>query len=697
MVQTNRGVVEVPSQVALDRTRNIGLAAHIDAGKTTTTERILFYTGKLYRLGEVDEGTTAMDWMPQERERGITITSAATTCYWRDHQINIIDTPGHVDFTAEVERSLRVLDGAIMVLCGVGGVEPQSETVWRQADRYRVPRIVFVNKMDRVGADFDRAVEQLRTRLGAEAVAIQMPLGVEEAFRGVVDLIEMHGYVWHDDDQGEHYDQVEVPAELVEEADHHRAWLLEHIAEHDETFLDKFLAHSFTADDVRAAVRRLTVATKLFPVLCGSALKNKGVQPLLDAVTLYLPSPLDVPPVFGENPKTSREESRRADATEPFAALVFKVQSDSYIGRLSYVRVYSGRAAKGTSVLNANTGKRERLMRILRMHANSSDELDELTVGEIAGVVGLRASYTGDTLCEQKRPIRLEPITFPEPVISVAIEPKTKADRERLNETLQRLRDEDPTFVTRIDKDTGQLIISGMGELHLEVLKDRMLREFKVQANVGRPTVAYRGTITKPQRGVGKFIKQTGGRGQYGHVVLEIEPLPRGGGFEFVNEIKGDAIPKQFIPAIEKGVHESLPSGSLGGATIVDVRVRLVDGSSHDVDSTKLAFEIAAGYALWDAVRHADPVLLEPIMRIDITTPEEHVGDVLADLRSRRGLVRSTEWRQSTHVIHGEAPLAELFAYSTAIRSLTRGRASYTMEPTRFDVVPPEIQQQILG
>ncbi len=697
MVQANRGVVKVSSEVALERTRNIGIAAHIDAGKTTTTERILFYTGKLYRLGEVDEGTTAMDWMPQEKERGITITAAATTCYWRDHRINIIDTPGHVDFTAEVERSLRVLDGAITVLCAVGGVEPQSETVWRQADRYHVPRIVLVNKMDRVGADFERAIEQLRTRLGAEAVAIQIPIGVEDSFRGVVDLIEMKGTVWQEENQGERFDEIEVPAELVEEAEHHRAWLLEHLAEHDETFLEQFLAHSFTAEDVRAAVRRLTVATKLYPVLCGSALKNKGIQPLLDAVTCYLPSPLDVPSVFGEHPKSGGEEHRRADVEEPFAALVFKVQSDSYVGRLAYVRVYSGRAAKGTTVLNANTGKRERLLRILRMHANSSEEREALSAGEIAAVVGLRASHTGDTLCDQKHPLRLEPITFPEPVISVAIEPKTKADREKLNETLRRLRDEDPTFVTYVDKETGQLIISGMGELHLEVLKDRMLREFKVHANVGRPQVAYRETVTRSHRGEGKCIKQTGGRGQYGHVILEVEPLERGGGFEFENAVTGGEIPKEFITAIEKSIRDSLASGSLGGATVVDVRVRLIGGSTHEVDASALAYEIAAGHAFWDAMRHAEPVLLEPVMRLDVTMPEEHVGEIIADLKTRRGKVRSIDRHQNTHIVHAEAPLVELFGYSTAIRSLTKGRAAYSMEPVRFEVVPPEIQQRIIG
>jgi len=697
MAQTNRGVIEVPSEVALERTRNIGIAAHIDAGKTTTTERILFYTGKLYRLGEVDEGTAAMDWMPQEKERGITITSAATTCYWHDHQINIIDTPGHVDFTAEVERSLRVLDGAITVLCAVGGVEPQSETVWRQADRYRVPRLVFVNKMDRVGADFERAIEQLRQRLGAEAVAIQMPIGVEDSFRGVIDLIEMNALVWAGDDLGDRYEIIEIPAELVEEAEHHRVWLLEHLAEHDEHFLEQFLAHSFTAADVRAAVRRLTVATKLFPVLCGSALKNKGVQPLLDAVNGYLPSPLDVPPVFGEHPKSGREEHRRADADEPFAALVFKVQSDSYVGRLSYVRVYSGRAARGSTVFNANTGKRERLMRLLRMHANSSEEREELKVGDIAAVVGLRASHTGDTLCDAKHPLQLEPITFPEPVIAVAIEPKTKADRDKLNETLRRLHDEDPTFVTRVDKETGQLIISGMGELHLQVLEDRMLREFKVQANVGRPQVAYRETVTRPHRGEGKFIKQAGGKGQYGHVVLEIEPLERGTGFEFENVAKGGEIPKAFVRAIEKGLHDSLTSGPLAGYPVVDLKVRLVGGSAHEVDSSELAYEIAAGHALWDAVRRAEPVLLEPVMRLDVATPEEHVGDIIADLNTRRGRVRRIDRLQTTHMVHAEAPIAELFGYSTAIRSLTKGRASYTMEPVRFEIVPPEIQQGIIG
>jgi len=687
----------VPSEVALAQVRNIGITAHIDAGKTTTTERVLFYTGKLYRLGEVDEGTTAMDWMPQERERGITITSAATTCSWRDHQINIIDTPGHVDFTAEVERSLRVLDGAITVLCAVGGVEPQSETVWRQADRYHVPRLVFVNKMDRVGADFQRAIEQLRTMLGAHALAIQVPIGVESAFRGVVDLVEMKGTVWHEDDLGETYDEIAVPEALVEEAEHHRAWLIEHLAELDEVFLEQYLARAFTADDLRAAIRRLTVAAKIFPVLCGSALKNKAVQPLLDAVVRYLPSPLDVAPVFGEHPKTGKEEHRRPDPKEPFAALVFKVQSDSYVGRLTYVRVYSGRADKGTTVLNVTTGKRERLMRILRMHANESEERDELSAGDIAGVVGLRASFTGDTLCDQKHPLRLEPIAFPEPVISMAIEPKTKTDRERLNETLQRLRDEDPTFTTHVDKETGQLIISGMGELHLEILKDRMLREFRVQANVGRPMVAYHETITKPWRSEGRFVKQTGGRGQYGHVVLQVEPLERGGGFEFVNEVKGGEIPREFIPAIEKSARDSLASGSLGGATVVDVRVRLLGGSSHEVDSTALAYEIATSHAFWDAVRHAEPVLLEPIMRLDVTTPEEHVGDIIADLQSRRGTVRNIDRRQSTLMVHAEVPLAEMFGYSTAIRSLTKGRAAYTMEPVRFDVVPPEIQERILG
>ncbi|MBN1916467.1 MAG: elongation factor G [Verrucomicrobia bacterium] len=697
MAQTSRGVIEVPSDVALAQVRNIGIAAHIDAGKTTTTERVLFYTGKLYRLGEVDEGTTAMDWMPQERERGITITSAATTCYWHDHQINIIDTPGHVDFTAEVERSLRVLDGAVAVLCAVGGVEPQSETVWRQADRYHVPRLVFINKMDRVGADFEHAIEQLRTVLGAHALAIQVPIGVESDFRGIVDLIEMKGAVWHDDDQGETYEEIAVPEALVEVAEHQRAWLIEHLAELDELFLEQYLAHAYTADDVRAAVRRLTVAAKIFPVLCGSALKNKGIQPLLDAVVRYLPSPLDVPPVFGEHPKSGKEERRRPDPAEPFSALVFKVQSDSYVGRLSYVRVYSGRADKGTTVLNATTGKRERLMRILRMHANSSEERDELNAGEIAAVVGLRASFTGDTLCDAKHPLRLEPIAFPDPVISVAIEPKTKADREKLNETLERLRDEDPTFTTHVDKETGQLIISGMGELHLDVLRDRMLREFKVRANVGRPMVAYRETITRLARGEGKFIKQTGGKGQYGHVELVLEPLERGRGFEFVNDIKGGEIPKEFIPAIEKSARDSLASGSLGGATVVDVRVRLVGGSTHDVDSSALAYEIATSHAFWDAVRHAEPVLLEPIMRLDAATPEEHIGDLIADLQSRRGKVRSIDRRQSTHIMHAEVPLAEMFGYSTAIRSLSKGRAAYTMEPVRFDVVPPEIQERILG
>jgi len=681
----------------LERTRNIGIIAHIDAGKTTITERILFYTRKIHRMGEVHEGAATMDWMEQEKERGITITAAATTCYWRDHRINIIDTPGHIDFTVEVQRSLRVLDGGIVVFDGVAGVEPQSETVWRQADRYHVPRICFVNKMDRPGADLWHTIGMIADRLGANPVALQVPIGVESEFTGVVDLISQEA-LYYADELGVRQEVGEVPPHLREEVARHRESLVEKVAETDERLTLKFLeGEPIEPFEVRAALRRATLEGRLVPVLCGAALRNRGVQPLLDAVIYYLPSPLDIPPITGINPKTDKEELRSAEGKEPFAALAFKIVSDPYVGRLAYLRVYSGSLSVGSSVLNPSKGVRERVGRILRMHANHREEVDMAYAGDIAAVAGLKRTFTGDTLCDLKRPIVLESIRFPEPVISVAIEPRTQVDQEKMSVALARLEEEDPTFDVRIDEDTGQTIIAGMGELHLEVLVDRMLREFRVSAKVGKPQVSYRETITRPARVEGRFIRQTGGRGQYGHVWLEIEPLGRGEGFRFEDRTKGGVIPKEFIPAVEKGVREGMESGVLAGYPVVDLRVALVDGSYHEVDSSELAFKIAASTALKNGLQEADPVLLEPIMKVEVIVPEEFTGEVVGDLSARRAQIRGMTPRGALQVIGAEAPLAQMFGYATALRSMTQGRGTFTMEFDHYDRLAPEIAEEITG
>ncbi len=687
----------MPREYPLERTRNIGIIAHIDAGKTTTTERILFYTGRTYKLGEVHEGTAVMDWMEQERERGITITAAATTCFWRDHRINIIDTPGHVDFTVEVERSLRVLDGGVVVFDAVAGVEPQSETVWRQADRYRVPRICFVNKMDRVGANFWRTIEMIRDRLGARPVAIQIPIGVEADFQGMVDLINMRALLFTDQ-LGRRPDIVAIPPEYRDQAQEYREKLIEAVAEVDDTLMLRYLeGEEITAADLLQALRRATLSYQLVPVLCGSALRNKGIQPLLDAVVDFLPSPADLPPVRGHNPKTGQEEERRPSDDEPFTALAFKIVADPFVGRLAYFRVYSGRLTAGTVVLNATKGQRERMGRLVRMHANMREDVDEVFAGDIAAVVGLKNTFTGDTLCDPEHPIVLEAPRFPEPVISVAIEPKTKADQDKLSLALSRLAEEDPTFRVRVDPETGQTIISGMGELHLEVLVDRMMREFKVEANVGRPQVAYRETITVPARAEGRFIRQTGGRGQYGHVWLELEPLGPAGGFEFVNKIVGGVIPKEFIPAVEAGVREAMETGVLAGYPVIGVRVTLFDGSYHEVDSSEMAFKIAASIAFKNAMEKAKPVLLEPIMRVEVVTPEAFLGDVLGDLTARRGHIVGIEPRGPNQAIRALVPLAEMFGYATDLRSMTQGRATYTMEFDHYEPVPHQIAETVMA
>ena len=687
----------MPRLYSLERTRNIGIIAHIDAGKTTVTERILFYTGRTHRLGEVHEGAATMDWMPQERERGITITAAATTCFWRDHRINIIDTPGHVDFTVEVERSLRVLDGGIVVFDGVSGVEPQSETVWRQADKYNVPRICFVNKMDRTGADFWGCVEQIRERLGASPAVIQLPVGVESSFRGVVDLFEQKAIIYTDD-LGTTSQQTEIPAELQEEARTQRERLIEAIAETDEELTRKYLeGEELTVADLRAALRRATLSGKLVPVLCGAALRNKGVQPLLDAVIDYLPSPLDIPPITGTVPGTDRVEERPASDDAPFAALAFKIVADPFAGKLTYFRVYSGRASSGSYVLNSTKGQRERLGRLVRMHANEREDVEEVYAGEIAAAIGLKYTTTGDTLCAEHAPIVLEAITFPEPVITQAIEPKTKNDQDKLAIALQRLAEEDPTFRAETDKETGQTIISGMGELHLEVIVDRMLREFRVEANVGRPQVAYKETITKRVQSEGRFVRQTGGKGQYGHVWLDLEPLPRGAGFEFVNKIVGGVIPKEFIPAVEQGVRGALQAGGRHGYPLVDLRVTLYDGSYHEVDSSEMAFQIAGSMALKAGVEKADPVLLEPIMKVEVVVPEQFLGDVIGDLNARRGRIEGMETRGNARVIKAMVPLAEMFGYVGQLRSMTSGRGQYSMEPSHYEPVSASVAEEVLA
>jgi elongation factor G len=694
-LETTRG--SMTNGRSLAHIRNIGIVAHIDAGKTTTTERILFYTGRTHRLGEVDEGSATMDWMVQERERGITITSAATTCQWRGHSINIIDTPGHVDFTAEVERSLRVLDGAVVILSAVEGVQPQSETVWRQADRYGVPRIVFINKMDRTGADFFRTVEMVRERLGAVPVPVQLPVGVEDAFEGVVDLIRMRSIIYTDD-LGTRSDQVDIPESLRGVAQEYREKLLEAAAELDDQVMEKYLeGQPIAEEEIVRALRRGTIAARIVPVLCGAAFRNKGVQPLLDAVVDYLPSPLDIPPVEGQNPKTGETEQRPADPLAPFCALAFKIVTDPYVGKLTYFRVYSGRLEAGSYVYNATRGVRERLSRILRMHANHREDIPEAAAGDVVAAVGLRVTTTGDTLCDEAHPIVLESIKFPEPVIAVAVEPKTKADEERLSAALAKLAEEDPTFKVRFDPETAQTIISGMGELHLEIITDRLVREFKVEANVGRPQVAYRETIRRAARAEGRYIRQTGGRGQYGHVVLELEPLPRGTGIEFVDKITGGRIPREFIPAVEAGVREAADTGVLAGYPVVDVRATLLDGSYHEVDSSEMAFKIAGSLAFKSAARDGSPVLLEPIMSVEVVTPESYMGDVIADLSARRGRIVALEQRGPLRAIRAEVPLAEMFGYATSLRSNTQGRGTYTMEFLRYEEVPANIAETLVA
>lgn len=682
----------------LEKTRNIGIMAHIDAGKTTTTERILYYTGVTYKIGEVHEGTAVMDWMPQEQERGITITAAATSCEWKGHKINIIDTPGHVDFTIEVERSLRVLDGAIAVFDASAGVEPQSETVWRQADKYKVPRIAFMNKMDKLGADFKMAVESMIEKLGANPVPIQIPIGKEDTFRGPIDLITMKAYYFDDETLGAKFVEDEIPKEYIEEAQKYRERMIETLCDIDDNLMEKYLAgEAITSEEIRNALRRGTVELKITPVLCGSAFKNKGVQMLLDAIVYYLPSPLDIPPVKGVNPVDGSEIERKPSVDEPLTALAFKIMADPYMGSLTYVRVYSGVLSSGSYIYNSTRNIKERVARIFRMHANHREEIKEICAGDIAAVVGLKNTLTGDTICDESNPIILEAIEFPEPVISVAIEPKTKADQEKLSLALQKISQEDPSFRVTYNEETGQTIISGMGELHLEIIVDRLTREFRVGANVGKPQVAYKETIKIPAKAEGKFIRQTGGRGQYGHVWIEIEPMERGSGFEFVNKIVGGTIPREFIPAVEKGVVEAMEGGVLAGYPVVDVRVTLFDGSYHEVDSSELAFKIAASMAFKEACKKAELILLEPIMDVEVVTPEDYMGEVIGDLNSRRGRVQSMEKRGKAQVIRAMVPLAEMFGYATDLRSKTQGRGTYTMQFSHYDEVPKNLTEQIIA
>jgi len=687
----------VPRQVPLARTRNIGIIAHIDAGKTTVTERILFYTKKIYKLGEVHEGAATMDWMPQEQERGITITAAATTCFWDDHRINIIDTPGHVDFTVEVERSLRVLDGAVVVFDGVAGVEPQSETVWRQADRYHVPRICFINKLDRTGADFWRCVEMIRDRLGAKPVPLQIPIGSEDKFEGVIDLINMKAILYRDD-LGATVDVVDIPEHLVAEAQKHREAMVEAVAESDDKLTHKFLeGEELTVEEIRRGIRLGALQYKFVPVLTGSALKNKGIQPMLDAVVEFLPSPLDVPPTIAIDPRTKAEVLRTVDDKEPFSALAFKIAADPFVGKLAFFRVYAGTLKAGSYVLNATKGRKERIGRILQMHANHREEIDQVYAGDIAAAVGLKDTYTGDTLSDSDHPILLESMTFPEPVIEVKIEPKTKADQDKLGVALQRLSEEDPTFRVHTDEESGETLIAGMGELHLDVLVDRMVREFKVAANVGRPQVSYRETIRRPAEGNGRFIRQTGGKGQYGHVVLNLEPLEKGAGFEFVDKIVGGTIPREYMRAVQNGIRETLDTGIYANYPMVDVRATVFDGSYHEVDSSEMAFKIAASMAVKDAVPKASPTVLEPMMRVEVTMPEEFMGDVIGDLNSRRGQVEGMDSRGSTQVVRAFVPLAEMFGYATDLRSMTQGRASYSMELSHYAEVPASVAAELVA
>jgi elongation factor G len=683
--------------IPLERTRNIGIMAHIDAGKTTTTERILYYTGVNYKMGEVHDGAATMDWMAQEQERGITITSAATTCFWNDHRVNIIDTPGHVDFTIEVERSLRVLDGAIGVFCAVAGVEPQSETVWRQADNYRVPRIAFVNKMDRVGADYDRVRRMIRDRLGAKAVPLQLPIRAEDSFAGVVDLLEQKAIYWDDDSLGVNFDEREVPEEMQSAVDAGREYVIEAVADFDEALTARYLdGEPIQADHLRKALREATLRLAVVPMLCGSAFKNKGVQPLLDAIVDFLPSPLDIPPVEGTKPGSTEVLQRKADDNDPFSALAFKLMSDKHVGHLTYMRVYSGRARSGQQVINANHGRKERIGRLLQMHANKREEIEEVYAGDIAAVVGLKAVATGETLCDPQKPITLEALQFPEPVLSIAIEPKTQADMDRLGQSLQRLTQEDPSFRCATDEETGQTIISGMGELHLEIIADRLLREFSVQANVGRPQVAYKETITQSVRAEGRYIKQTGGSGDFAVVVLEVCPGSAGSGFAFEDTIKGGLIPKEFIRAVRQGCEEATQSGMLAGFPVVDIAVRLVDGQTHDVDSSERSFKVAASIGMKNALEKGAAVLLEPVMFVEVVVPEEFVGGVQGDLNSRRGNITGFESRGTAQVVTAEVPLASMFGYVNSLRSMTQGRGTYTMQFQQYAEVPEAVAENIV-
>ncbi len=696
----------MPRQTPLDRTRNIGIMAHIDAGKTTTTERILFYTGITYKIGEVHEGTAVMDWMEQEQERGITITSAATTCFWKDTRINIIDTPGHVDFTAEVERSLRVLDGACAVFDAVSGVEPQSETVWRQADKYRVPRICFVNKMDRIGADFKRTLEQIETKLGGNPVAIQLPIGAEDKFVGVIDLLKMKAITYKSETMGADYDVAEIPADMLAEAQVYREKLIEKVSEHDDKLLEKYLAgEEITEAEIKGALRNRTVTSvrnepvAFVPVICGSAFKNKGVQPLLDAVVDYLPSPLDVPAIVGLDPDAKEEThiERPASDSAPFSALAFKLMTDPFVGQLTFIRVYSGVLTSGSSVYNATKQRTERVGRLLKMHANKREEIKEVYAGDIAAAVGLKQVSTGDTLCDEKHPVVLESMDFPEPVISLAIEPKSKGDQEKLGVGLAKLMGEDPTFRVKTDEQTGQVVISGMGELHLEIIVDRLKREFSVEASVGKPQVAYKETLTRPADGEMKYAKQTGGRGQYGHAKIHLFPGEPGSGYIFENEVTQGSIPKEFIKPIDEGIKEALTRGILAGYPIDDVRIVLYDGSYHDVDSSEMAFKIAGSMAFQDAAKKAKPVLLEPIMRVEVVVPKEHMGDVMGDLSSRRGRIQSQEDRGGTQIINARVPLSEMFGYATDLRSRTQGRATYSMHFDRYEQAPSNVSEEVVA
>ena len=686
------------SRFSLQNTRNIGIMAHIDAGKTTTTERVLYYTGVTYKIGEVHDGTAVMDWMVQEQERGITITSAATTCYWKDCKINIIDTPGHVDFTIEVERSLRVLDGAVAVFDTVAGVEPQSETVWRQANKYEVPRIAFMNKMDRVGADFFMSVSSMVERLDANPVPVQIPIGAEDAFRGPIDLVTMKAMYYDDETLGASYTEGDIPEDLLPLAREYREKMLESLADIDDAIMEKYLnKEAIGTEEIKAVLRRGTLERKLTPVICGTAFRNKGVQLLLDAIIDYLPSPIDIPPVAGTVPNSDSVIVRQASDKDPFAAIAFKVMTDPFVGQLTFIRVYSGVLSAGSYVYNSTKDTKERVGRLLKMHANKREELKEVSAGDIAAVVGLKHTLTGDTLCDDKQPIILEIMEFPEPVMSVAIEPKTKADQEKLSQSLAKLTQEDPSFRVSFNEETNQTIISGMGELHLEIIVDRLLREFKVGASVGKPQVAYKETIRTASKAEGKFIRQTGGRGQYGHVYIEIEPLEPGKGFEFENKVVGGTIPREYIPAVEKGIRESADRGILAGYPIVDIKARLYDGSYHDVDSSEMAFKIAGSMAFKEAIKNAKPVLLEPIMSLEIVTPEEYLGDVIGDLNSRRGRIINIEKRGNVQVIKGQAPLAEMFGYATDLRSKTQGRATYTMQFSHYNEVPKGVSEGIIA